>query len=153
LDSHELIAHLIAELHTLSSWGATPKRLAYLARNLRQVLQIPPPRIMPNTKAGNLMRRRLQHRLSKISGEIPLLGRTYAATQIKMALQYELGLDASTLSAPDRRALAMDVLGLPYSEERWRRADGPHMQLLSILAEALVPEDDNEDDPPMAMAA
>lgn len=128
------IEQLIEELRRLVGWGASAQRLPSLL-SLRAALGVSPD--VPYLRAGRMMRRALLTRIRNLEGSYELLSQPLTAEQVRLALQVLLRYDKAAEDAPTRRIHAMRHLGVSYSVESWRRAHGPEVELLAILAEEL----------------
>ena len=126
---------LADELRRLVGWGADPDRLA-LKPVLRELAEVPPS--LSRTTAGCIVRRYLEESIHELEGSYRFQGKEYDAHTLNRVYRLLLGFEGSNLSAERRRYRVMEILGLDYSYDQWRKSYHLERALLLILAEAMV---------------
>lgn len=125
---------LADELKRLTGWGMAPNRLA-VKPVLRQLARVEPS--LPRITAGCIIERYLVTGISSVAGG-DFKGRRYDGYTLQQAYRLELGVDRSNCTAPARQHRSMQVLGLDYSYDAWRKHPRNQRAFMVILAEHLV---------------
>jgi hypothetical protein len=130
-----LIELLADELKRLTGWGVEPSRLA-TKPVLRELARVEPR--LPRITAGCIIERYLVAAIGSLASSYEFKGRRYDAHTMMRAFRLELGIDRSNCNAPARQFRVMQVLGLDYSYDQWRKHPRNQRALLVILAEHIV---------------
>jgi hypothetical protein len=125
---------LADELRKLVGWGADPSRLA-LKPVLRQLAGVEPS--LPRITAGSIVRRYLEGALSSLEGVYEFLGTKHDAHKMNRAYRLLLGFEGRSLTAEARRYRVMEMLGVDYSYDAWRKSWHLERGLLLLLAETM----------------
>lgn len=126
---------LADELRKLVGWGVDPNRLA-LKPVLRQVAGVQPS--LPRITAGCIIRRYLEGVISSLEGAYEYQGPKYEARTMNRVYRLLLGFEGGNLTAVARRYRVMEILGVDYSYDQWRKSYRLERALLLILAEELI---------------
>jgi hypothetical protein len=132
---------LADELRRLVGWGVEPNRLA-LKPVLRQLAEVPPS--LPRMTAGCIIRRYLEGVIGSLDGTYEFQGHKYEAHTMNRVYRLLLGFEGRHLSAMNRRYRVMEILGVDYSYDQWRKSHHLERALLLILAEWMVDRPDRQ---------
>src|SRR5262249_51223930 len=119
------------ELKKLVGWGADPKRLAFSPR-LRTLAGIDVEASL--VTAGYVVRRFVIQQIASLSGSYQFDGRMIEAEKLKQAYRLLLQFAGRREWAEVRRYEVIVLLEVYCSIDKWRRAVGPEMELMLILA-------------------
>lgn len=126
---------LADELRRLVGWGVEPNRLA-LKPVLRHLAEVQPS--LPRLTAGCIIRRYLEGVISSLDGVYKFQGQKYEARTMNRVYRLLLGFEGGNLTAVARRYRVMEILGVDYSYDQWRKSYHLERALLLILAEELI---------------
>ncbi len=87
--------------------------------------------------AGMLVRHFLLGAISSLSGMYEFDGKQYEAEKMRRVYRVLFGFDAANCSVINRRYRAMRILGIPWSDAKWRR--DPERDFVLIFAEHMSP--------------
>jgi hypothetical protein len=125
---------LADDLKALTGWGINPLRLATKAV-LRQLARVETS--LPRITAGCIIERYLVAGIGSISGG-DFKGRRYDGHTLQRAYRLEFGIEQSNCTAPARQYRVMQVLGLDYSYDSWRKNPRNQRAFMVLLADHLV---------------
>lgn len=126
---------LADELKRLTGWGVEPARLAtkpVLSELAGADLSL------SRVTAGCIVLRYLQEAVRAFDSPQEFLGRQYDAHTLRRAFSLELGLEQANRSHPARVYRVMQMLGVDYSYDQWRKHHRYERGLLTVLAEDMM---------------
>jgi hypothetical protein len=126
---------LADELVRITGWGVEPNRLAR-STVLRQLAEVDLS-LSPIT-AGCIIERYIKDAIQAFTDEREFDGRTYDAHTLRRAFSVELGLEQGHLRAPIRQYRVVQILGVGYSYDQWRKHPRLRRGLLTLLAESMM---------------
>jgi len=126
------IEDLTDELRTLVGWGARPHRLPHLA-TLRALTDIPEGASFRRT--GQLMREQIRAAVDNLNHPTyDFEAGTCPREVLNRVLRLLFIFEGTGLCVTDRRHRVMQLLGLSWPMDQWRRYNSPERQLIRLLA-------------------
>jgi hypothetical protein len=132
---HDYLAvPLAGELKKLVGWGADSKRLV-LCPTLKRLANVD--RNDKSVTAGYIILKYLTAAVDAIDPH-EFRGMWIEADRLRRAFRLLLKIEGSGQDASNRRTRVMEVLGVVYSVETWKKPAGPERELMQVLADAMI---------------